>query len=128
MSAAPDPGGGIKGGYPKQDPMRIDVGDSARSAAKRTEIRQRIDEVGKKYGLGTYKQDKAQSSAVDDFYEILRMTYDDDLSSEERAAMDELQKMLASEYNPRTQAQQEIADRLTNEFAREIRGHDYGRS
>ena len=148
--ATPNPGGERKKGYPDKKSQYADPEDNAYpvdtpehieaakrflgkykdrySEAKRQEIKRRIDEAAKKHKLGAYREDKAQSTALDDLYEIMRTSYDDEHHPDQISDIKELEKMLLSEYNPRTQSQQEIADALTAEFLRDVRGHDYGRS
>lgn len=90
-----------------------------------------IDKVEFKHGLGKYKEaDKAQSvpSVVEDVLMILRRAFSEDPSKQEDEAFAEIQKMLSSQENPLTTSKQQVTDAMAQDFLREVRQHDYGRS
>lgn len=152
LMAAPNPGSRHRNGYPESPSGYADPQDQAypldtkkrvRNAAsrlseyakryspeKRAEIMRRIEEAEKRFHIGKYHDpQKAQAApnGLAETLEILRGAFAEEGPGQgEEDTVQILARILQSEENPKTQAEEAIADSMTQDFLREVKGHDFG--
>ena len=152
IMSTPNPGGHRRKGYPEKPGEYADPQDHAypldtekhiKNAAsrlgeyakryspeKREEIRKRIDEAERTHHIGKYHDpEKAHSapSGLAETLEILRRAFSEEggnAGTEDTVRI--LARILQSEDNPKTEAEQSVTDSMTQDFLREVREHDYG--
>ena len=147
MSDTPNPSDRRKKGYPKNRSEYADPQDRAYplndkehvdaaaryfgkykdrySKKKREEIKRRIDEAEKKYGIHSeHKSESAMSAdtyhhAISEVLSIVKEAIEDEPDPDILSLMRE---MLNSEENPRTRAEMFDADAMIDDFMRDVRG------